>query len=172
MIAACRSLTRNTHHKPVDGSPACAYPKKVAKKEATGFGDLKLTKADDRHLAAFFRPSHCISYERQWWGYLRVCRFALSPVRQPHHLLLTPFGDGLRGSQTDKETIMVNSTLTPEQIRLDTIKHLRWQAKAVANLLSAVHLLPAADQQTTLETTMSLADELTGDLAALVRGAQ
>ena len=66
---------------------------------------------------------------------------------------------------------MVNSTLTPEQIRLDTIKHLRWQAKAVANLLSAVHLLAAADQQTTLDTNARLADELASDLAALVRGA-
>jgi len=63
------------------------------------------------------------------------------------------------------------STLTPEKIRLDTIKHLRWQAKAVANLLSAIHLLPAADQQTTLDTTTRLADELACDLAALVRGA-
>lgn len=66
---------------------------------------------------------------------------------------------------------MVSSTLTPEQSRLDTINHLRWQAKAVANLLSAVHLLPAADQQTTLDTTTRLADELASDLASLVRGA-
>lgn len=66
---------------------------------------------------------------------------------------------------------MVNSTLTPEQNIRDTINHLRWQAKAVANLLSAVHLLPIGDQRTTLETTTRLADELTSDLAALVRGA-
>lgn len=58
-----------------------------------------------------------------------------------------------------------------EQSRRDTINHLRWQAKAIANLLSAVHLLPAVDQQTTLDTTTRLADELAGDLAALVRGA-
>ncbi|NHZ38872.1 hypothetical protein [Massilia aquatica] len=83
----------------------------VAKKEATGFGDLKLTKADNRHQAAFFRPlHHCVLYERQWWGYLRVCRFPLSPVRQPRHLLLTPFGDGLRGLTTDEETIMFSTT--------------------------------------------------------------
>lgn len=65
---------------------------------------------------------------------------------------------------------MVKSTLTPAELRRDTINHLRWQAKAVANLLSAVHLLPAQDQQTTLETTTRLADELAGELAALVRG--
>lgn len=64
------------------------------------------------------------------------------------------------------------STTTPEQNTRDTINHLRWQAKAVANLLSAVHLLPAADQRTTLETTTRLADELAGELAALVRGAK
>lgn len=66
---------------------------------------------------------------------------------------------------------MVNSTLTPEQSRRDTINHLRWQAKAVANLLSAVHLLPSADQQTTLDTTTRLADELAADLAVLAQGA-
>ena len=66
---------------------------------------------------------------------------------------------------------MVKSTLTPEQSRLDNIKHLRWQAKAIANLLSAVHLLPAHDQQTTLDTTTRLADELAGDMAELTRGA-
>lgn len=65
---------------------------------------------------------------------------------------------------------MVNSTPTPKQSRQDTINHLRWQAKAVANLLSAVHLLGAADQQATLETTTRLADELAGDLATLARG--
>ena len=37
------------------------------------------------------------------------------------------------------------STITPEQNTRDTIKHLRWQANAVANLRSAAHLLPAAD---------------------------
>ena len=66
---------------------------------------------------------------------------------------------------------MVSSTLTPEQTRLDTIKHLRWQAKAVANLLSAVHLLPAADQQTTLDTASPLAIEMSTELDALTRGA-
>lgn len=66
---------------------------------------------------------------------------------------------------------MVSSTLTPEQNRLDTIKHLRWQAKAVANLLSAVHLLPAADQQTTLDTASSLAVEMSTELDELTRGA-
>ncbi|SFU93984.1 hypothetical protein [Pseudoduganella namucuonensis] len=65
---------------------------------------------------------------------------------------------------------MVHSTPTPAELRRDTIKHLRWQAKAVANLLSAVHLLPAADQQTTIETTTRFADELAHDLAALLRG--
>lgn len=53
---------------------------------------------------------------------------------------------------------MVNSTTTPEQSRRDTINHLRWQAKAV-------------DQQTTLDTTTRLADELAADLATLARGA-
>ncbi|GEM_PF-1786279 len=63
------------------------------------------------------------------------------------------------------------ATQTPAELRRDTINHLRWQAKAVANLLSAVHLLGVADQQTTLETTTRLADELAGDLATLLRGA-
>lgn len=67
---------------------------------------------------------------------------------------------------------MDNSTLTPAELRRDTINHLRWQAKAVANLLSAVHLLPAADQQTTIETTTRLADELASELATLVGGAK
>jgi len=64
------------------------------------------------------------------------------------------------------------STTTLEQNTRDTINHLRWQAKAVANLLSAVHLLSVTDQRTTLETTTRLADELAGELAALVRGAK
>ena len=66
---------------------------------------------------------------------------------------------------------MVSSTFTPEQTRLDTIKHLRWQAKALANRLYTVRLLSAANQQTTLNTTTGLADELGSDLVALVRGA-
>jgi hypothetical protein len=37
------------------------YSGLVAKKEATGFGDLKLTMADDRQQAAFFRPSTILS---------------------------------------------------------------------------------------------------------------
>ncbi len=63
------------------------------------------------------------------------------------------------------------SISTPIQSRQDTINHLRWQAKAVANLLSALHLLPDADQEITLDTTTRLADELAGDLATLLRGA-
>jgi len=66
---------------------------------------------------------------------------------------------------------MVKSIPAPAELHRDTIKHLRWQAKAVANLLSAIHLLPAHDQQATLDTTTRLADELAGDLAALTRGA-
>ena len=66
------------------------------------------------------------------------------------------------------------STTTPDAIasaqsRIDTINHIRWQARAVTGLLSAVNLLPAADQQTTLETTARLADELARDLAALAQ---
>jgi len=62
-------------------------------------------------------------------------------------------------------------TTTSEQSRRDTINHLRWQAKAVANLLSAVHLLPPADQQTTLDTASSLAVEMSTELDMLTRGA-
>ena len=66
---------------------------------------------------------------------------------------------------------MVNSTPTPAELHRDTIKHLRWHAKAVASLLSAVHLLPAADQQTTLYTASSLAIEMSTELDLLTRGA-
>jgi hypothetical protein len=66
---------------------------------------------------------------------------------------------------------MVNSTRTPAELHRDTIKHLRWQAKAVANLLSAIHLLPPADQQTTLDTASSLAIEMSTELDLLTRGA-
>jgi hypothetical protein len=66
---------------------------------------------------------------------------------------------------------MVKNTLTPAELHRDTIKHLRWQAKAVANLLSAIHLLPAADQQTTIDTASSLAVEMSTELDALTRGA-
>ncbi len=65
---------------------------------------------------------------------------------------------------------MVSSTPMPEQSRLDTIKHLRGQAEAIANLLSAVHMLPAYDQQNTLDATTRLADELAGDMAEFTRG--
>lgn len=57
------------------------------------------------------------------------------------------------------------------QSRRDSINHIRWQARAVDNLLSAVFLLPDADQQSTMEVSARLADELAGDLAELVRGA-
>jgi len=66
---------------------------------------------------------------------------------------------------------MVNSTRTPAELHRDTIKHLRWQAKAVANLLSAVHLLPPGDQQTTIDTASLLAVEMSTELDALTRGA-
>lgn len=57
------------------------------------------------------------------------------------------------------------------QSRRESINHLRWQAKAVANLLSAVHLLSVSDQKSTLAVSARLADELAGDLSALVGGA-
>lgn len=61
------------------------------------------------------------------------------------------------------------SAATPEakQSRRDAINHMRWQSKAVVGLLSALHLLSAADQQSTLEVSARLADELARDLAAL-----
>nr|WP_315400343.1 hypothetical protein [uncultured Duganella sp.] len=161
----------NKLHKPVDGSQTCAYPKKVAKKEATEFCSSTRQRRTSATRRYFFVRTIASPMSGSG-GKASACRFPLSPVCKSRHLPFTPFCSGLRGSQTDKEAIMVSSTLTPEQIRLDTIKHLRWQAKAVANLLSAVHLLPAAGQQTTLDTTTRLADELASDLAALVRGAQ
>jgi hypothetical protein len=68
---------------------------------------------------------------------------------------------------------MPNTATTPStESRRDIINHTRWQAKAVANLLSAVHLLPEADQQTTIKTAAALAEELTGFLVTLTaRGA-
>lgn len=66
---------------------------------------------------------------------------------------------------------MSAATPNAEQTRRNVINHMRWQSKAVVGLLSAIHLLSAADQQSTLEVSARLADELARDLAELVRGA-
>lgn len=126
-------------------------------------------------MAVFFRLLHhhvCAFNERRWWGYLRVCRVPISPVRQPRHLLLPLVWRRGERFITEIGGYTMPSTTTPEQSRQDAINHLRWQAKAIANLLSAVHLLPAHDQQTTLDTTTRLADELACEMAALTRGAE
>lgn len=70
MIASCRSPIRNTHHKPVDVSTACAYPKKVAKKEATGFGDLNKVRRTTAVWRYFFvrMPKHAPINERALVG--------------------------------------------------------------------------------------------------------
>jgi len=62
-------------------------------------------------------------------------------------------------------------TSTSEEQRHDTINHLRWEARAVVGLLSAVHLLPEPDKQTTLESCSRLTRKMADDLDALVRGA-
>lgn len=68
---------------------------------------------------------------------------------------------------------MVNKNRTTEHTaaelaRRNAINHARWQSKAVVGLLSALHLLSAADQQSTLEVSARLVGELAQDLAALV----
>jgi hypothetical protein len=61
-------------------------------------------------------------------------------------------------------------TSTPEEQRSDIINHLRWEARAVVGLLSAVHLLPEPDKQTTLQSCSRLINKMASDLDALVRG--
>ena len=60
------------------------YPDSVAKKEATGFGDSNVYGGRPPP-GGFFLSVHPRFNERQWWGYLRVCRFPYAPVRQPRH---------------------------------------------------------------------------------------
>ncbi len=63
------------------------------------------------------------------------------------------------------------NTEAPNPARQAEIDHLRWKAKAVANLLSAVHMLPRAEQQCTLDTANTLAIELHFELDAFTNGA-
>jgi hypothetical protein len=85
------------------------YPENVAKKEATGFGDLTYTWRTSATRRYFFVRTIASPMSGSG-GEASACRFPLSPVDQPYHLLLTPFGRGACGFTTDKEAIMPGTT--------------------------------------------------------------
>jgi hypothetical protein len=149
--------------------PDANYPEGVAKKEATGFGSPIYTWRTTALGGIFSSVPRRAFNERRWLGGLRL-PVSVCTGLPTFPSLLTPFGSGVCGSKPHTEAIMVNRTRTPAESRRDTINHLRWQAKAVANLLSSIHLLPATGQEITLDTTTRLADELASELAVLLRG--
>lgn len=89
----------------VDVRLLSAYPDFVPEKEGTGLGRpirQRRTSATRRYF--FVRT--IASPMSGSGGEASACRFPLSPVDQPYHLLLTPFGRGACGFTTDKEAIM------------------------------------------------------------------
>ncbi|WP_150130987.1 hypothetical protein [Janthinobacterium sp. LM6] len=95
------------------------YPENVAKKEATGF-DSPIRQRRTSATRRYFFVRTITSPMSGNGGEASACRFPLSPVCQPRHLLLTPFDSGLRGSTTDKEAIMPG-TATPLHSPLPSI---------------------------------------------------
>ncbi|MFZ4875002.1 hypothetical protein ACL9RI_07950 [Janthinobacterium sp. Mn2066] len=85
------------------------YPETVAKKEATGLG-RPIRQRRTSAARRFFFVRTIASPMSGSGGEASACRFPLSPVDQPCHLLLTPFGRGACGSTTDKEAIMPGTT--------------------------------------------------------------
>jgi hypothetical protein len=83
----------------------------------------------------------------------------------------TPLLPPLPGVRFNRQrTSTMSITSTPDERRSDVINHLRWEARAVVGLLSAVHLLPEPDKQATLESCSRLMNKMASDLDALVRG--
>ena len=106
------TLRHHSHKNSVDERLLPAYPKKVAKKEATGF-DSPIRQRRTSATRRYFFVRTITSPMSGSGGEASACRFPLSPVCQPRHLLLTPFDSGLRGSTTDKEATMPGTT-TPQ----------------------------------------------------------
>lgn len=120
-------------------------------------------KADNRQPAVFFRPYHCVSNERQWRGGfglpvsfvtgLPTSSFAVHPVWKR----VVRF-------TTDKEAIMVTSTLTPcasiarpsSTTSISDTPKAKPDAKVSVSMVSARVSAPSA---TTPETTILTAEE-------------
>jgi hypothetical protein len=75
----------------LDDAIGWVYSSTVAEKNATGFGSPNTHGGQTAELAVFFRPYHCVSYERRWWGGFGL-PVPCVPVFQPCHLPLTPRG--------------------------------------------------------------------------------
>ena len=102
-------MTADIAKNSVDGRLLSAYPDFVPEKEGTGLGRpirQRRTSATRRYF--FVRT--IASPMSGSGGEASACRFPLSPVDQPYHLLLTPFGRGACGFTTDKEAIMPGTT--------------------------------------------------------------
>jgi len=147
-----------------------AYAHSVAKKDATGFSSLKMTVADDRQQAVFFRPHHRASYGAAVVGRLRPAGFHCHRSANPTICRSSPFSSGRAVHQPTMEAHMPGITSsaqsTPEQIR-----YLARAALAIANVLEAIDVLPDDGQEIAIAVSATLADDLARALAALNGGA-
>lgn len=106
---AAHARPKGANTKSLTASSLAVYPENVAKKKATGF-DSPIRQRRTSATRRYFFVRTTTSPMSGSGGEASACRFPLSPVCQPHHLLLTPFDSGLRGSTTDKEAIMPGTT--------------------------------------------------------------
>lgn len=112
-----------------------------------------MTEADDRHPAVFFRPYHCFSYERQWWGGASL-PVAFVTGLSTLLLLLTPARRGTRLT-TDQEIDMANPANklnTQQDVSLDApygkfqvgsglhlVDHVSMRAGQLSAMLDLIH---------------------------------
>lgn len=113
---AAHAHPKGANTKSLTVSSLAVYPENVAKKEATGF-DSPIRQRRTSATRRYFFVRTTTSPMSGSGGEASACRFPLSPVCQPHHLLLTPFDSGLRGSTTDKEATMPG-TATSQHFQL------------------------------------------------------
>lgn len=158
-----------------------AYSNLVADKDATGFSSPKLTVADDRQQAVFFRPHHRASYGAAVMGRLRPAGFHCHRSANPVTCRSTPFSSGRAVHQPTMEAHMPG-TNSPELSHSEQISARRDEiakryptlSKAEATLLAAFRAASDDARADMVAMSVSIAKGSPRQRPALtlVRGAQ
>ena len=147
-----------------------AYSGHVANKDATGFGDLNLTMADNRPWRYFFvraTESPMGGSGGDTFGYagFRCHRFANPATCCPPRLAT---GRAVNQPTTEAHMPGIHS---PAISHTEQIRRLAGIADTIGAMLSVFALLPPAGQDDAIAVSASLADDLAQQLAAIVGGA-
>jgi hypothetical protein len=152
--------------KPVDGRLLGEYSDLVAKKNATGFGDLNLTMADNRPWRYFFvraTESPMSGSGGDTFGYagFRCHRFA-----NPATCCSPRLATGRAVNQPTMEAHMPGIH-SPAISHTEQIRRLAGIADTIGAMLGTFALLPATGQTDALAVSASLADDLAQALATI-----